>query len=557
MNVKTEVRYLKNVKRVRDRKKRVIPLVITGLILLGASILFVKFWSENSDRMGNSEEKAFEEFTSLLSSDKDENKLCEGYSISSCHQYATEAGAAVLETGGNAVDAAIAMSYTLAVVEPYASGLGGGGCMLIYDPDTEQFYFYNYASEAAASGASSQMLIPGFVSGMEKILDDFGSFSYDELLQPAIKCCDGITVDNILASRIDSTSGALGEDSVFYQNGEFLQEGDTLVQNELKETLLILQEEGADSFYTGSIAQKIVEETAFTQKDMDSYETICTEPVVGNYSGYKAASAAAPYSGVTLIQMLKMAELLKIPDPDTDNRTFLKQLETISLTSHTDRLQNVYDLRFAKSAVEQNEQVTAAYIGKLLNMDVSEFADDEECEDTTAFAIVDQNGMIVACTNTISSFFGCKKEVGGFYLNNSGVNFGTGVNSYEPGKRPRSHIAPTILISEDEVIAAASPGGNVIVKTLVNILMDICQFGTEPQEAIDKQRLIFKGESLLHYEIGYDTPLLANVSGLGYQTIAKTSHTYFGNVALAGYSDENGYYAVSDPRRNGYGKENN
>lgn len=549
---------MKKVKKVKKSKKTF--FFCSGLIISLIILVFVGFFLKKQQKEAiHTDDGVGTEIGKTISLWPFNSQHSTGfhYSISSSNQYATEAGVSILEAGGNAVDAAIAMSYTLAVAEPYASGLGGGGCMLIYDPESEHVFFYNYASEAAKSGASSVMLVPGFVSGMESIRKDFSTLSYQELLQPAIECCDGIVVDNILAGRIDGLSDDLGIKSVFYKNGDFLQEGDTLIQNELKDTLLTLEKEGADSFYTGSLAQKIVRETPFTEEDLASYRTICDDPVVGNYCGYKIASAAAPYSGVTLLQMLRMSEMLNIPSPVSDNRLFLEQLEKISLSSHSDRLQNVYDLRFAKTEVDQEKQITAEYLGNLLNMDISEFEDDEECEDTTAFTITDQNGMIVACTNTISSFFGCKKEVGGFYLNNSGMNFGSGVNAYKPGKRPRSHIAPTILISENEVIAVASPGGNVIIKTLFNILTDVCRFDTDPQQAIEKKRLIFTGISRINYEVGYTSQSFAEVSGMGYRTIPKTSHTYFGNVALAGYNDEDGYYAVSDPRRNGCGKSKN
>ena len=171
-----------------------------------------------------------------------------GYSISSTNSYALKAGEDVLKKGGNAVDAAVAMAYTLAVAEPYSSGLGGGGCMLIYDPATDEFCFYDYASEAAASGISETILVPGFVSGMEAVRQDFGTFSYGELIGYAIECCDGIVVDEILAKQISLLSEYLGVDSFFCRNGIFLEEGDLLVQDELKQTLEILAEEGADSF---------------------------------------------------------------------------------------------------------------------------------------------------------------------------------------------------------------------------------------------------------------------------------------------------------------------
>lgn len=479
-----------------------------------------------------------------------------GYSVSSSNSYATAAGVAILEAGGNAVDAAIAISYTLGVAEPYASGMGGGGCMVIYDPVTEKFTFYNYGAEVPQSRKSWLSLVPGFVSGMEAVRQDFGTMDYNVLLQPAMQACDGVVIDSIGAYRIRNASQYLSTSSPFYGKNGFLEEGDTLVQQELKKTLQRLANEGADSFYTGSIAQDIVNNTKLTMGDLAAYETIKSEAVVGTYREYTIGAAAAPFSGITLIQMLKMAEALDIPSPAEDNGGFLDDLYEMSQKSQYERLRNVYDLRFG-SGVNQNEMVTDAYIAKMLNMDIGDFDEEEECEDTTGFTVIDRNGLTVACTNTLSSFFGCKTSVDGFFMNNTGYLFGSGVNTYETGKRPRTHISPAILVSDDEIIAVASPGGNLITKILANVLLDIVEFGEEPQTAIDKQRVVFLYGDVLYYEVGYDTPPLAQASGYGYPVVPYSWHPYFGNVALSGYRTDTGFYATRDVRRCGNGASYN
>lgn len=473
------------------------------------------------------------------------------YSISTSSEYATKAGAAILEAGGNAVDAAIAISYNLAVSEPYASGLGGGGCMVIYDPATESFTFYNYGSEAPKSGRSWLTLVPGFVSGMEAIRADFATMSYDQLLRSAIECCDGVVINEISAMRIKNTADVLSKDSPFFNDAGYLKEGDIMVQPELKQTLQRLLEEGPESFYTGSIARDITAATSLTMEDMAAYETIKTEAVVGTYGEYTIGAAAAPFSGATLVQMLKMSDMLQIPDPDADNAGFLADLLKISQTSQYERIHNVYDLRFASTPVDQNAQVSDAYVAGLLDLDVSDFMEEEECEDTTGFTVIDGNGMVVACTNTLSSFFGNKKSVDGFYMNNTGYLFGSGVNAYQAGKRPRTHISPAIMVSEDAVIAVASPGGNLITKVLANVVLDVCRFGEDPQTAVDKQRVVFLHGNVLYFETGYDTPLMAKASGSGYSVVPYSYHPYFGCVAMSGCNPEDGYFAVEDVRRCG------
>ena len=476
-----------------------------------------------------------------------------GYSISTSSEYATKAGAAILEQGGNAVDAAIAISYALGVSEPYASGLGGGGCMVVYDPRMERFTFYNYGSEAPQSGNSWLTLVPGLVSGMEAVRKDFGTMDYAQLLQPALDCCDGVVINAISAMRIRNAAGALPTSSPFYGPNGYLVEGDVLVQSELKETLQCIVDEGPDAFYTGSIAQKIADGTYLKMSDLAAYRTIRTDAVVGTYRDYTVGTAAAPFSGATLLQMLKMAEALEISDPDENRTDFLADLLKISQISQYERLQNVCDLRFENIGMTQQEMVSNGYIAQILNLDVSDFTEEEECEDTTGFTVIDQDGMVVACTNTLSSFFGSRGYVGGFFMNNTGYLFGSGVNDWEKGKRPRTHISPAILVSDDEVIAVASPGGNLITKVIANVLLDICQFGEEAQTAIDKQRTVFLYGNVLYYEVGYKTPLLVEVAGCGYPSVAYSSHPYFGNVALSGYREESGFYATRDIRRGGYG----
>lgn len=475
----------------------------------------------------------------------------QGFSISSSCTEASKAGADILEQGGNAVDAAIATAYALSVVEPYGSGLGGGGSMVIYDPDTNAYYFYNYASEAPISGSSSQILVPGFVSGMEALREDFGTMELEALLAPAIDYCDGFEINAEFENRIERASGVLGTDSVFYQNGHWLTEGETLVQPELKTTLQTLIEEGAESFYTGTIAENLVNTTSLTMDDLAAYETIKTSPVISTYRDYEIVSAAAPYSGTTLIQLLKMTEFLDIDSPEENRENFLEKLEKATLASHADRSKHVYDLRFSNDFIDENDYMTDSYIRELLNLNTDDIEIEEESEDTTGFTIIDKNGMVVACTNTLSHFFGSRVNVGGFYLNNSGVNFGLGVNARECGKRPRTHISPTILKKDGEIIAIASPGGNAIVKVLAEVIMDICRFETDPQKAVDKQRVMFKTGGVIYYETGYDTESLVKVQGSGYRAIPVENHSIFGNVALSGYQEGRGYYAVKDIRRNG------
>lgn len=540
----------KTVRRVKPTRKKRKWL---GWMLAAAAVVGCVVW-QGSLRTGELPLPAGDDPASSQTESNSANSVAErnGYAVSSCSEYATNVACQVLEQGGTAADAAVAMAYALAVAEPYASGLGGGGCLLLYDPASARYYFYDYGAEAAQSGASSTMLVPGFVSGMKALQEDFGTMSYAELLRPAIELCDGVVVNETLAARIKSASTAITRASWFFSNGEPLGAGELLVQQELKQTLQTLAAEGPDCFYTGSIAEQIAAGTRLTLADLAAYETIRTDAVVDTYLEYEVASAAAPFSGTTLIQALKMAELLDLPSPEQDNRAFLEGLRTITMASHQDRVSNVFDYRFSSLVRNEEDYLTDEYLAALLDLDVSGFEDEDESEDTTSFAIIDKNGMVIACTNTLASFFGCKQQVAGFFMNNTGRNFGTGVNAYAAGKRPRSHIAPTILRSGDETIAIATPGGNVIVKVLSAVLIDILQYDTAAADAIAKQRLLFKTPQLIYYEKGYDTPLLASVSGSRYRAVQYNSHSYFGNITYVSHSAAGGYSAIADVRREGY-----
>ena len=237
--------------------------------------------------------------------------------------------AQVLDAGGNAVDAAVAAAYTLAVVESYASGIGGGGGMLIYDPKTDKYQFLNYLPEAAQSGANYRdIVVPGFVSGMETANELYGSFSMASLMNYAIYYAEnGFTVDDALMFRIKNARATFSDPNTPFaavQNA-----GDTVALPELAQVLRRISTEGSSAFYTGSVAQSIANAAGMTLEDLSAYETLLTDPLIGEFNGYDVISAPAPFGGMTLIQMLKMGEILEIPDPDTDPSGYLKSLPSL------------------------------------------------------------------------------------------------------------------------------------------------------------------------------------------------------------------------------------
>lgn len=522
--------------------RKIVALFVAVAMLIGISGCSLTESTGTSENGGNNNSFIKKEY------EKTENS----YTISTSSKYATEAGAKILAEGGNAVDAIIAASYVLAVTEPYASGVAGSGGMTIYDPENDEFVFLNYFAEAAPSGAhSGNMGVPGFVSGMQKAHDLYGSLDMKKLIEPAIELAEkGYKVTETLQYRVDDACASFSTSQTPFND---IAVGETIVQTELASVLRSIAENGSDEFYSGSIAEAIEEATGFTESDMEGYETIVTDAVVDTFSGKTIASAAAPFSGTMLIQMLKMMEKVNIPNPSNDRARFMKDFIKIKLAATYDRANNLSDPRFSNSARNYPTHTSDSYITQLLANNSIKYDEETESEDTTHLSAVDKDGLTVSCTNTLSQFFGSRLYVKGMFVNNSLRNFSSGINAYEPGRRPRTYISPTIVKDEDGgTMAIGTPGGNVITCTLAQVIADIKMFGTKAQSSVDKMRIYVKSSDSIIVETGYDTDYIVDPYNLGYYVIPYTSNAYFGSVNIAGYSKTDGYYGAMDKRRDGY-----
>lgn len=476
-----------------------------------------------------------------------------GYAVSTSNKLASEVGAKVLQAGGNAVDAAIAVAYTMSVVEPYASGIGGGGGMLIYDPSTRDYTFINYMPEAALSGTiSNQIGVPGFVSGMQTASDMFGTLPYSELLKYAHDyAMNGFEVNEKLGYRI------LQAGSILYGTPlASVEEGDTLEQPGVAEIIQTIIDKGSDDFYKGSIADKIVAKTSLKKSDLSSYKAIVTDAVVDTFDKYTIASAPSPYSGVQLIQMVKLMDMYNVPSPAENASSYFNNFIKIKLATGSDRVAFSCDPAFSQKNSGYSAHTSDAYLEKLMGSASSAYKEEEESEDTTHISIIDRNGLTVSMTNTLSSFWGSHINVNGFFINNSLRNFSNGINNCEPGKRGRTFISPTIITDNenDSIFAIGTPGGNIITTVLAEVIADICLYGDTPNDAINKMRFTIKSENSITVEAGKKSELLADPSGTGYYIVTSNRNESFGSINLAGYNamaDE--FYAVADPRRTGSG----
>ncbi|MBS4195639.1 gamma-glutamyltransferase [Bacillus sp. FJAT-49870] len=493
----------------------------------------------------------------------------DGYGVSSSHPLAVKVGMDILEKGGNAVDAAVAVSYALGVVEPYGSGIGGGGEMLILPPAGKKPIFYEYREKVPISGTipSGYVGIPGFVKGLEVIHNDLGSVKMADLIQPSIDLAEnGFKVNRHLTERLEGASSRMPIKSLphLFPNGEAIKPNEVLKQTDLAETLKILKKDGTNSFYDGMLAQKLLQAVqSFTPSDLESYSIEKSKPVYGKFKDFEVISAPAPLAGATLIQSLQMTEILNLASLEVNSADYIHLLGEISKRAYFDRLKNIADPSF----FQPPKNLTSKEYTKKLVKDISlnklsenyrindSVADEEDYDNTTHFVVVDKKGMVVSTTNTLGNFFGSGKYVGGFFLNNQLSNFSNSANlpnSPAPGKRPRSFTSPTILKNKDMVIGIGTPGGKRIPMVLTQVIIRHLLLGESIQEAIDAPRFYVE-DKVIYTEEPFSKNISKELRSRGYKVIIKKSPSFYGGVqALIIDRKKEEIYGGADERRSGY-----
>lgn len=483
------------------------------------------------------------------------------YTACSSNDTVTQVGMDIMAAGGNAVDAAIAMSYALSVIEPHSNGLGGSGGMLVYDMNEEECRILDYracAGSVSEAGSTDKVAVPGFVAGMELAHKTYGSMDMAELMQPAIDYAEnGFEVYYDLRKRFVEFKGDMSHlENFMNSKGETLVEGDILVQKELAETLRAIQKDGADVFYHGYIADDIAAATTLEKKDLENYKTHKRKALMGSYRGGKVYSAKGPYCGLILIQMLKMADINGMPNYDEDPLGYLEKLKLYTYAAQQDRARKIIDHDFYD--VDEQKLTGKTHIKKLTEkmaekkgIELEDYV--EECVETTSFTVMDSNGLCVSCTNTLSNFWGSGIYVDGMFMNNSNTNFSAkGNNAYEPGKRSRTYMAPAIVVREDgSVFAIGTPGGDKIPNILFQVIEDIVKNGMDPQEAVTKSRIIY-GPDFLTVETktveSRESDWL-DTSNVAEQVVWVREGFYWGSVSISGYSPEKGAFGAYDWRR--------
>lgn len=460
--------------------------------------------------------------------------------VVSANTLASDVGARILEAGGNAVDAAIATGFALAVTHPTAGNIGGGGFMVIRFPDgrTTSIDFREKAPLAAhpemfldERGEYSYQKhhnshlavgVPGTVAGFALAHERYGSIEWRQLVEPAVRLArDGFHVMPGLARSLENVLPALARYPAslaqFSKNGEPYRPGEILRQPDLARTLERIRDLGRDGFYKGETARLIVAEMQrgggiITEEDLARYEAVERPPVRGTYRGYEIISMPPPSSGgVALIQMLNILEGYDLRAMGHNSPAYIHHVVEAMRRAFRDRARYLADSDFVEVPVDLlTSKVYAAELRAGIASDratPSTPADVElvaESTETTHYSVVDRDGMAVSVTYTLEAGYGSKIVVpgAGFLLNNEMGDFnaapglttddgliGTEPNLARPEQRMLSSMTPTIVAKDGKLVAViGSPGGRTIINTVLQVILNLVDFEMGIGEAVAARR---------------------------------------------------------------------
>lgn len=452
--------------------------------------------------------------------------------VAAAHPLASQAGVDIMKQGGNAIDAAVAAALALNAVEPNASGLGGGGFIVIRFAKTGEVVVLDYrekaplastrdmyASDKAKAEKWTQLGgmavgVPGTAKGLEMALQRFGTKTFAEVAAPAIKYAEeGFEVSSMLSGLIKENYKKMADynelDAVpYFQDGMAKEPGDILKNPELAHTLRLIAEHGADILYKGEIGEKIVAAVQkaggiMTMEDLAQYTAEFRTPVHGNYRGYDIISMPPPSSGGThLIQILNIMENFDVKAMGYNSPQYIHVLSDVFRMVFADRAAYMADSDFVH--VPLDGLTSKAYaktladqidMAKALQAFKAGEPQNYEHESTTHLTVVDAEGNIVALTQTINYFFGSGVMATGtgLMLNNEMDDFSTdpsSVSAPEPGKRPLSSMSPTIMLKDGKpFMALGTPGATRIFPSLAQVIMNVVDFGMNLDEAIEAPRV--------------------------------------------------------------------
>ncbi|WP_341259557.1 gamma-glutamyltransferase [Morganella morganii] len=500
-----------------------------------------------------------------------------GMVVSSQH-LASQAGADILKAGGNAVDAAVAVGYAQAVVNPCCGNIGGGGFMTLHLADGKNI-FINFRETAPASASADMYLdkdgnlikdaslygylaagVPGTVKGLDYALEKYGTMKREQVMAPAIKLArDGFILTRADTDVLDTTTARFKQDPeaarIFLKpDGSAFQPGDRLIQSDLANTLERIAKEGPPAFYEGEIPQ-IVEKASqagggkLTAKDFADYTISEVAPVTCTYRGYEFISAPPPSSGgVTICQTLNILEGYDLKAMGFNSADYIHTLTEAMRHSYMDRNTFLGDPAFVKNPTEK--LTSKAYAEELRkeiipgkatpSAQVQPGTGPHEKPETTHYSVVDNKGNAVSTTYTINGRFGAVviPPGTGFFLNDEMDDFTTKIgeknmyglvqgerNAIALGKRPLSSMSPTIVTKDGKIfLVLGSPGGSRIISITLQTALNIIDHGMAPQEAVNAPRIHHQWlpDEVYYEQRGVSKDSLNLLDKMGYKMVEQT-----------------------------------
>ena len=514
-------------------------------------------------------------------------------------------GADVLKRGGNAVDAAVATAFAMAVTYPRAGNIGGGGFMVIHSAERHQDIAIDYRETAPAATTRDIFLgadgkpdiaksrdsalgigVPGTVAGLTLALEKYGSgkFTLAQLLQPAIDLArDGFPLADDVADTLASGQRRLSrwpssKQMLSHADGTPLHEGDLLVQPDLAATLTAIAAQGPRGFYEGPVAEKIAKAVRdaggiMTTDDLKSYQATIRTPVRGTYRGYDIVSMPQPSSGgVVLLETLNILEGFPMPEMKQGSAASLHLLIEAMKRAYADRARYLGDPAFVNAPI--TTLIAKDYAAKQrasIDLDhATPWTDTlsatppHEGSNTTHFSVVDAYGNAVSSTYTLNFSYGVGlvADGTGVLLNNElddftaapGASNAFGLVGFEanlpaPGKRPLSSMTPTIVLKDGKVVlVTGSPGGSRIISTVLQVVVNVLDYHMDVEAAVAAPRLHHQWlPDEVRIEHGFPDDVIAALRAKGHIMVEPMGQTSANSIAVTA----NGLEGAPDPRSRG------
>ena len=514
----------------------------------------------------------------------------------------SDIGVKILDMGGNAVDAAVAVGFSLATTLPRAGNIGGGGFMLIYLKDKDEVFYIDYRSKSPKNSSIEKLLgtkkipdrnskrwervdytylasgVPGTVYGLLEAHKNFGKLDLKEIMKPVIEQAEnGIIVSSDLNYVIEVTPQLKSDQeslSIYFKNGEPLKEFSTMKRPDLANTFREISKYGIKGFYEGAIAEKIVEAMnanggLITYEDLKDYKSFFRMPIAINYKGHKVFTAAPPSGGgITLLTALNILNNINIKKYKSDSTKTYHFLAESLRRGHNNRSHFVgdpdyFDVPISEllSAKRTKELITSIDSNKASSIDqVIPYKPRKESKDTTHFSIIDKDGNAVSNTYTLGLSFGSGVTIPGtgILMNSQMNNFayrygdktdiGRGAspgNKFEPGKKPMSTMAPTIIFDKDDklFLVTGSPGGSDIPAAILRVITGVIDFNLDIGEATMLPRIHKDWPYVgLEHERAVSRDIVRRLKGMGHKTeyettIGSTQSIHIVDGVINGFAD--------------------